>query len=77
MIGNLLNTYAMKVEISKMVIFLVPSIYDFALPFDRFDDPRVYDLFSLFWLFFDPHNLDDQMSKAISKSEYAFQFIVA
>ena len=38
----------MKVEISKMVIFLVPSIYDFALPFDRFDDPRVYDHFSFF-----------------------------
>ena len=67
----------MKVKISKMVIYLVPSIYDFALSFNRFDDLRVYDLFSLFWLCFGPHDLDDQMSKAISESEYAFKFIVA
>ena len=67
----------MKVKISKMVIVLLPSNYDFALPFDRFDDPRVYDFFSRFWLCFGPHDFDDQMSKAISESEYAFQFIVA
>ena len=48
----------MKVKISKMVIVLLPSNYDFALPFDRFDDPRVYDLFSLFWLCFGLHDLD-------------------
>ena len=41
----------MKVKISKMV-------HNFALPFDRFDDPRVFGLFGLIWPCFGPHDLD-------------------
>ena len=41
----------MKVKISKMV-------HNFVLPFDRFDDPRVFGLFGLIWPCFGPHDLD-------------------